>query len=355
MQKKTKIIIALSIIPQVIIVKTLARYPEFVEKYYSQGLYPFISKLFRYLLGWLPFSFGDILYALAIVMIVRFLIKNGKKFFSSTRSFFTDVFVGVSLVYFIFHLLWGMNYYRLPLYQSLGISPQYTTEELLAFTDILIEKNNTLHTSITKNDTIPVKIPHSLSEVFKKTPEGYAVLSKRYPQLEYKPKSIKKSLFSYPLTYMGFSGYLNPFTQEGHVDYMIPGHKFPTTSCHEEAHQLGYSAENEANFLGYLASINNEDQYFKYSGYTFALRHCLNEISRREPELIDSYLEKVNPGILKNYEEARMFWRNHQNVFEPLFKLTFNTYLKANSQSAGIKSYNHVVALLVNYYKTEPL
>jgi len=355
MPKKTKIIIALSIIPQVILVKILARYPDVVENYYSQGIYPFISKLFRYMLGWLPFSFGDLLYALAIILIIRFLIKNGRKFFSSTRVFFTDVFVGVSLVYFTFHLLWGMNYYRLPLYKSLNIGAQYTTEELLEFTDLLIDKNNELHRSITNNDTVAVAIPHSLTEVFKKTPEGYAKLSERYPQFEYTPKSIKKSLFSYPLTYMGFSGYLNPFTQEGHVDYMIPGHKFPTTSCHEEAHQIGYSAENEANFLGYLASINNDDAYFKYSGYTFALRHCLNEISRREPELVDQYLEKVNPGILKNYEEARQFWRDHKNVFEPLFKLTFNTYLKANSQSAGIKSYNHVVALLVNYYKKETL
>lgn len=355
MQNKIKTAIALSIIPQIIIVKILARYPDFVEAYYSKGLYPVISKIFRYTFGWLPFSFGDLLYALAIVMTIRYLIKNGKQFFSSTRLFLRDVFVVVSLVYFAFHFLWGMNYYRLPLHKSLNLSNDYTTEELVSFTELLIVKTNAAHMAITNNDTVAVKIPYKLGEVFKMTPDGYKALSATYPQFEYKPKSIKKSMFSYPLTYMGFSGYLNPFTHEGHVDYMIPGHKFPTTSCHEEAHQLGYSAENEANFLGYLAAINNDDLYFKYSGYTFGLRHCLNEISRRDTELGDEIIKKINPGIMKNYEEARMFWRNHQNILEPLFKLTFNTYLKANSQSDGIKSYNYVVALLVNYYQENSL
>jgi hypothetical protein len=248
-----------------------------------------------------------------------------------------------------------MNYYRLPLHTSLKIENDYTTQELIDFTELLITKTNATHLEITKQDSIAVVVPYTIKQVFDKTPEGYKKLSEEYPHLAYYPKSIKTSLFSYPLTYMGFSGYLNPFTHEGHVDYLIPAHKFPTTSSHEEAHQLGYSAENEANFLGYLASINNDDIYFKYSGYTFGLKHCINEIGRRSPEQGEALLKKINPGVLKNYEEARQFWEDHQNIFEPIFKGTFNSFLKANSQQAGIQSYNYVVALLVNYYKDRPL
>ncbi|MBT8180448.1 MAG: DUF3810 domain-containing protein, partial [Eudoraea sp.] len=53
--------IALSIIPQIIIVKWLGSYPELIENYYSKGLYPFISKLYRLVFGWLPFSMGDLI------------------------------------------------------------------------------------------------------------------------------------------------------------------------------------------------------------------------------------------------------------------------------------------------------
>ena len=117
------------------------------------------------------------------------------------------------------------------------------------------------------------------------------------------------------------------------------------------AHQLGYAAENEANFIGCLAAINNEDIYFKYSGNIFALRHCLNEIYKRDIKIYESIIEDVNKGILKNYQESYDFWMSYQNPLEPIFKSTFNSFLKANNQDKGIESYSYAVALFVNYFK----
>jgi hypothetical protein len=187
------------------------------------------------------------------------------------------------------------------------------------------------------------------------TPSGYDNLVQRFPHLEYHPKSLKKSLYSYPLTYMGFSGYLNPLTNEAQVDGLIPVFKFPTTTAHEIAHQLGYAAENEANFIGFMATTNNDNIYFKYAGYTFALRFCLNEIYRRDEALYEEMVLKVNEGILKNYREVRDFWEIHENPAEPLFKIFYSHFLKANKQSKGMQSYNYVVALIVNYFESKPL
>ena len=128
---------------------------------------------------------------------------------------------------------------------------------------------------------------------------------------------------------MGFSGYLNPFTNEAQVRRLIPTYKFPTTACHEAAHQLGYAAENEANFIGSFAAIHNEDIYFKYSGYTFALRYCLAEIFKRDPEIYYRILPSVNKGILKNYQEVQDFWMAYENPLEPIFEKTFDSFLKS--------------------------
>jgi len=351
MLKHKKAIIALSIIPQYVLIKWLSHYPEFIETYYSNGLYPYISKIFRFMLGWLPFSFGDLVYAFAIIYIIRWLIKNIKRLKTDTRNWFIDVFSAVSMLYFAFHLFWGINYYRIPLYKSLGLKSDYTTEQLVDVTKKLIVISNKIHSEIIKNDSLPVAIPYSKSEILKLVPLGYNNLEKHYPHLEYYPKSIKKSLFSLPLTYMGFSGYLNPLTNESQVDALIPVYIFPTTASHEIAHQLGYAAENEANFIGCLAAINHDDIYFKYSGYTFALRFCLNEIYRRDETLFDSISETVNKGILKNYKEMRLFWDDYKNPAEPLFKITYGTYLKANKQDKGMESYSYVVALMVNYFE----
>ena len=355
MSKRTKTIIALSIFLQIVIVKFLARYPEFIENYYSTGLYPYLSKGFRFIFGWIPFSVGDIFYTIAIILIIRFLILKGKLFFYETRNFFREVFVTLSIVYFIFHLFWGLNYYRLPIYKAFNIDNEYTSEELFEFTERLINKSNQVHSKIAKSDTLLVHIPYTRREIYNKTTNGFQNLAKEMPQLKYSPSSIKSSLYSLPLTYMGYGGYLNPLTNEAQVNSVAFSYKYPTVSCHEQAHQLGYSAENEANFIGYLAAINNEDIYFKYSGYIYSLRYCLGEIRSRDPEKFQEMTDKINKGILKNYIEVSNFWRKYENKAEPAFKSTFNTFLKANNQEGGIKSYSYVVALLVNYHKKVPL
>ncbi|RED46076.1 DUF3810 domain-containing protein [Seonamhaeicola aphaedonensis] len=355
MLKNKKLILALSLVPQYLLILWLSKKPDFAESFYSNGLYVYISKLFRYTLGWLPFSFGDFVYGFGVIYALRWFFINRKRILKDTRNWVIDVASALAVLYFAFHLFWGFNYYRLPLHKSLNLNNDYNTEQLVNVTKKLIEKSNALHSEITGNDTIKIKLPYSKKEIFRMTPDGYNNLKREFPHLEYHPKSIKKSLFSYPLTYMGFSGYLNPLTNEAQVDGIMPAIKFPTTSAHEMAHQLGYAAENEANFIGFLASIHNDDIYFKYCGYTFGLRYCLNEIYRRDEALFETTVETVNKGILKNYEEVRLFWEAHENPLEPFFKLFYNSYLKANNQSKGMESYSYVVALLVNYFKTKDI
>lgn len=355
MLKHPKPYLAFAIIPLYVIVKVLSRFPEFIETYYSNGIYPIISKALRYVFGWLPFSFGDIFYAFAIIYIFRWFIINKQRLRKNTKQWFIDVFSTISVIYFAFHAFWALNYYRKPLHTNLHLDADYTTEQLVSVTKKLIEKSNSLQFDITKNDTLKVVFPYSKRDILNLVPKGYDVLKETYPHLEYKPISIKKSLFSLPLTYMGFSGYLNPLTNEAQVDGLIPSYKFPTTASHEVAHQLGYAAENEANFIGSLAAMNHPDTYFKYSGYTFALRHCLNEIYLRDPELYICLVENINIGILKNYKEVQLFWDSYKNPTEPLFKKTYNSYLQANNQKDGMKSYSYVVALVVNYFENHDL
>jgi len=355
MLKNKKLIIALSIIPQYFLIAWASKHPEFVESFYSNGIYIYISKIFRYTLGWIPFSFGDCIYSLAFIYIIRWLITNRKRIFKDTKKWLIDVACTVSLIYFSFHFLWGLNYYRIPLHETLNLSNEYTTNQLVNVTKKLIKKSNKLHIELTKNDTIKVVLPYTKEEIFKMVPNGYNNLKNTFPHLEYHPKSIKKSLFSYPLTYMGFSGYINPFTNEAQVDGLIPSIKFPTTSTHEMAHQLGYAAENEANFIGCLASTHNNDTYLKYCGYTFGLRYCLNEIYRRDENLFSGITATINKGILKNYNEVSLFWDAHENPIEPIIKVFYSNFLKANNQSKGMKSYSYVVALLVNYFETKDL
>jgi hypothetical protein len=168
-------------------------------------------------------------------------------------------------------------------------------------------------------------------------------------------QSIKPSLLSLPLSYMGFGGYLNPFSHEAQYNDRVPKYKYPSLIAHEMAHQMGYAKENEANFVSTYTNMHSKNIKLKYAGYTYALKFCLNELYFASPEDFELLMAKVNPGILKNFNEINTFWEFYKNPFEPLFKNVYGNFLKVNNQPQGIKSYNYVVALLVNYYSEKTL
>ena len=59
-------------------------------------------------------------------------------------------------------------------------------------------------------------------------------------------------------------------------------------------------------------------------------------------------MDKLPKGILENIREVRAFWEKYQNPFEVVFERSYDQYLKANQQQAGIRSYSLVVELLVD-------
>ncbi|MBC7845179.1 MAG: DUF3810 domain-containing protein [Flavobacterium sp.] len=348
---KRKYILPLFLLIQILFLKIIAFFPEFVERFYSNGLYVFVSKILRITLGKIPFSVGDLIYGILIVYLLKSIWNARKTWKQEWKNNALKVVSVLSVAYFLFHILWAMNYYRQPLFEKMKIERDYTDADLLDFTKKMIAKTNEIQTLITKNDSLKVVFPYSNDQVFEMNLNGYQTLSSQYAFFEYTNPSIKKSLFSLPLTYMGFGGYLNPFTNEAQVNYLMPMYNSPTTSCHEMAHQMGFASESECNFIGFLASIKNENLYFQYSGYSFALRYCLSNWYVRDEKVYDQLLKTVHPGILKNYQESEDFWRQYDTFIDKGFHIFYDNFLKINQQKDGMEGYSKFVNLMVNYYK----
>jgi hypothetical protein len=340
---------------QIILIPFLGFFPEFIERWFSNGFYLIISKSLRILLGNIPFSVGDVLYFLLIVFGIQWVWSNRKNWKANWKEQFFSVLSVVSVLYFAFHLLWGFNYYRQPLFEKMKIERDYTDADLLVFTKKIIAKTNAVQFQITTNKNAKIEFPYSQEQVFKMNLKGYQTLADEFPFFNYSELSTKKSLFSLPLTYMGFGGYLNPFTNEAQVNYLMPMYHSPTTSCHEMAHQMGYASESECNFIGFMASTKNNDLYFQYSGYSFALRYCLANWQIRNDRIYKQLLRTVHPGILKNYDESDAFWKAYETPIETGFHLFYDTFLKWNQQKEGMESYSKFVNLMVNYYKNKTL
>lgn len=349
-------ILTLLLIVQWAFIQIISKYSAFVEIYYTNGIYKFISKIYRIVFGWLPFSFGDIFYILIGVYVFTSIYKIIRLKKLNLKNTFFKIGAMASVLFFFFYFNWGLNYYRTPLFESLKIEKKtYEIDELISFTKNLITKTNQAQFDITQSDTLVVLNPSSKKQIRANSIKAYEYLKLKHKNFNFNTPSIKNSIFSIPLTYMGFAGYLNPFTNEAQVNALIPKNNYPSTVCHEIAHQVGIASESEANFVGYLASIHSQDKYFKYSGYLTALKYCLYDVYRNNPEEFETLRKTINPGILRDLENSRKFWSSYQNWSEKFFKIFYDSFLKANKQKDGIKGYNKMVSLLINYYKTEKL
>jgi hypothetical protein len=352
---KKKHVLPLLLLLQIIIVNILAAFPAFVEKFYSNGLYPIIAAGSRSLFGLAPFSVGDVIYGIVIVFAFRWLWLKRKTW----RRTFWDNVLGMlsfmSIFYFLFHLLWAINYHRVPLHEKMDMEKKYELAELIPFTKKLITKTNAMQVQITGNDSTKVVNPYSILQIYDKSLSGYSSVSVKYPYFRYETESIKSSLICTPLSYMGFGGYLNPFTNEAQVNANLPLYNLPTTTCHEMAHQIGYASESEANFIGYLASVHNKDIYFQYSGYSFALKYCIRSIEKLDEKAAERLVPLINKGVRKNFKESMDFNEKYSSFIETGFEFFYDNFLKLNKQKDGLEGYSKFVGLLVNYHKQKEL
>ena len=340
----------------IVLVQIFAAFPAFVEKYYSNFLFQYISKGLRLIFGKLPFSFGDVLYiSIILYLIYYFVISILRKKKWTIKQSLLNILSVLGVFYFLFNFLWALNYHRQPITERLNFSTEYTSDELLAFTKILIEKTNQLQEEITSDKDEIVVIPYSTSEIYKLNLAGYKNLEKENSEFAYSTISVKNSIFSIPLSYMGFAGYLNPFTNEAQVNSEMPKYSIASTASHEMAHQIGIASESEANFVGFLATIHNPDLHIKYSGYTMALRYCLGALKFQNEQEFQKIFKTINPGILKNFQESEDFWNYYSGKTDKFFSVFYDNFLKANKQEDGLEGYSKFVDLLIGYYKINEL
>ncbi len=333
-------------------IKILSWYPGVVEKYYSRGLYPFLSRLQRMVFGWVPFSVGDVLYGVLSLLLLYRLVRLIRQLVRrrAEKGWFPlllrrSIFVWL-WVYVLFNGLWGLNYDRLGIADQLQLEVKpYTTAELNELTEIMVEQLNDLDSWARMHRA---NLAHTAS-LRAGAVCAYDSLAAGDPRFAYHSPSVKSSLFSYPGLYIGFGGYYNPFTGEAQVNTMDPLFGQPFTTCHEMGHQLGYAKENEANFIGFLAARSSPDPAFRYSVYLDLYLYSVRELYVRDSVLARSFRDQLSPGVREDLRELQRFNRKYANPLEPLIWKIYGRYLQANRQPQGIVTYSEVTAWLIAY------
>jgi Protein of unknown function (DUF3810) len=325
-----------------------------VETYYSTGVYPYLSVILKYGFGWLPFSLGDLLYWIVIVMafiklarFIQLLYKKNMTVDKLKELVFKSATLLLAL-YISFNLLWGINYNRKGIASQLGIKlEKYSAQELVTVDSILLQKVNESKLAVLRKGNSF----NSTREMLVQSNIAYQQVAVTYPFLQYKPVSIKPSMWGWLGNYLGFTGYYNPFTGEAQLNTTVPAFLQPYTSCHEMAHQLGYAKENEANFTGYLAAASSPDTLFHYSVYLDLFLYAQRNLYDADSAAAKLLARKLLPEVKADLKEWKDFNNRHRSPLEPVFKWLYGKYLKQNQQPAGLLSYDEVTGFLIAYYK----
>jgi len=346
-----------ALIPAGVALQVVASWaPGVVERVYSSGLYPWLSRAMTTLTGWFAFSLAEMALIAIGIWIVIVLGVTVFQLLVRHRSIRNVLLNGVvktlaaaGAIYFAALVLWGLNNHRPTFADSSGLdaSPA-SVAELRAVCETLIDEANDLRAQVDVDAKGAMRVRGSREHVLERAARGFDGLDRDYPGIEPRlvgrPKEVRGSE---AMSYLSISGIYAPFTGEPNVNMAIPDTSLPSSASHEMAHQIGFAREDEANFISYLACRNHPDTDFRYSGVFLALGYALGTLAREDPAAFEKLYASVGDGVKLDWKTASEFWARYDTLIGEASSRVNDAYLKSQGQAAGVKSYGRMVDLLI--------
>ena len=336
-------------------------WPEFTESVYSRSIFRIITQGLSTATGWLPFSLGEfLLYAFilftavyVVVMLIKAILAKKAWWYVLLRRIIALLGIA-SVVYALFVGLWGFNYARQPLGTSLGLDTSPATiQELYGTCEALIHQANTLRSAVPQDDSGVFAPEKSKDEIMRNIPSYYNRAAK-LTGLDWLSGSFgraKPVLYSTGLSYSHICGIYFPFTAEANVNTDAPMLFFVSSCNHEAAHQRGFAREDEANFLSYFVSSYSDDPAVRYSGTMLALVHAMNQLYDADSDLYFDLRKTYSEGLVRDLSDNNEYWLRFESLVSETAKEVNNTFLKANMQEDGVKSYGRMADLLIGLWR----
>jgi hypothetical protein len=358
MDRKMKFkIICILLFPAALIINGLSHNdPGLTESIYSMGIYRFFSVIFSNIFGIFHFSVIEmflillipsfVIYVMVSVFKMKKKVNKKSKIKKPNRSIgiITAIFALAGAVYFLFIVLWGLNYNRNTAFKIFGLVKREVTSDMLyeIGTDLAEKLNNSV--GDLKDEYFQSKNLAGRGNI------GYYKLQDRYPTLGGNYADAKPILLSSVFSRLQIWGIYSPFSFESNFNTMVPNVLLPSTIAHELAHARGFAREDEADFIAYLTCINNNDTGFIYSGNLLAYINIVNALGRSDADSAKDVMQMLDPAVIKQLGRINEFEKRYESVISDTAESVNDIFLKSNRQEDGIRSYGRMVDLIVAYY-----
>ncbi len=329
--------------------------PEFVEHWYSRGLFQLIRLGFSGSLGWLPFP-AFYLFWIGVIVFWILIYRRVPKlpgFWPKLRFWLFRLAGFAGLVVGSFFWLWGFNYARVPFKTQLHLQLQALDSTTL-WRDLETETYllDSLRTSLVGNDTAALSDERFWPPATEITVR--AAVEKWLVQEKFPVHGAVRGRLLLPaglLFKFGASGIYWPFVGEGNVESGLhPLRKMPAMA-HEMSHGYGFCDEGVCNFIAYAACAVHPNAYIAYcarlSYWSMLVRAC----RRNDPVRYKHEFRPTIPlGILGDDQAIHRQQAKYSELAPSLRYEVYDNYLKAQGIESGMGNYDEML-LLVQAWK----
>ncbi|HEX2985275.1 MAG TPA: DUF3810 domain-containing protein [Caproiciproducens sp.] len=335
--------------------------PAFAE-WYALTVYPLLSIGVNFITSLFPFSLAELLVVLLPAAVILFLviftikiIKNKEKRVEIFLKFLLNIICIASVTYFAFMISCGINYSRYPFAQTSGLKVQPSSKtELVNLCNSLADELNGLRQQVKTDDRSVMKLSQTnIYDTARAARDAYNRIGGEYPLLRAGYGVPKPVFFSHAMSYSNITGIFFPFTFEANVNVDIPAYSIPATMCHELSHLRGYMREDEANFIGYLVCEKSGNTDFRYSGDMLAFIYASNALYSTDGNAANQVYARLDAGVRRDLDANSAYWKQFEGPVAEASNLANDSYLKANHQEDGVKSYGRMVDLLLAEYRAK--
>ena len=337
---------------------------------YSSTVYKFIVTVISAVTGIFPFSLYEIIILLtvagaffAIGRLIYLMIRKKGRRLSILASYGSTLLTIVTAVFFVFMTNSGVNYHRSHFADAIGLESGAgcTPEELTETVYYLAENANIYAGRIELDENNVCAEAETLRS---DAVQAMRRLAEIYPVLDYPLPQPKAVICSHPMSMAYITGIFSPFTIEANYNRDNVAYNLPFVLCHELAHICGVMDEKEANFVAYLACINSDSDYFRFSGYANGLCYLLGDYAEVAGDFeYDMLFRYLHPQVLAEYDNENAYWGSLYSEGDDIFSEISNAvtdtvatmsetlndaYLVVNGVEEGTHSSSLVSELIIS-------
>ena len=137
---------------------------------------------------------------------------------------------------------------------------------------------------------------------------------------------------------------------ESNVNVNYPDYVIATTAAHEMAHQRGYAREDECNFLAFAVLLESDDPFLRYCAYLDVYSNIANAFYSADSKQYFELAARLDSRVYGDMQSYSEFFKKYENSKASEVTGSINdSYLQANGQEEGTKTYGMIVEIVCAY------